>query len=139
MIFVFAIWNDKRKPVVQLLSEEDYECSVNILFVNNTVKVIYDWNLSNYFWNVKMYIKWNNHRHRYNWGSNICTDHSIKYFCNYDFFPSFMWILSIFLIFLYMLTYIYSYDIMLEQMWNKHAYLMSHLPPPSTPKHITRL
>lgn len=36
MIFVFAIWNDKRKPVVQLLSEEDYECSVNILFVNNT-------------------------------------------------------------------------------------------------------
>lgn len=96
------------------------------------MKVIYDWNLSNYFWNVKMYmyIKLNNQRYRYNWGSNICTDHSIKYFCNYDFFPSFMWILSIFLIFLYMLTYIYSYDIMLEQMWNKHAYLMSHLLPP---------
>lgn len=59
MLFVFSYLKWWRKPVVQLLSDEDYKCSVYILFVNNAMKVIYDFNLSNYFWNVKMYI-WKN-------------------------------------------------------------------------------
>lgn len=45
--------------MVQLLSDEDYKCSVYILFVNSIMKVIYDWNLSNNFINVKMYIRKN--------------------------------------------------------------------------------
>lgn len=45
--------------MVQLLSDEDYKCSVYILFVNSIMKVIYDWNLSNNFLNVKMYIRKN--------------------------------------------------------------------------------
>lgn len=70
--------------MVQLLSDEDYKCSVYILFVNSIMKVIYDWNLSNNFINVKMYIRKNT------------TDtvqlglkdiYRIMYFCNYDFFP----------------------------------------------------
>lgn len=31
--------------MVQLVSDEDYECSVYILSLNNTMKVIHDWNL----------------------------------------------------------------------------------------------
>lgn len=41
------------------MSDEDYKCSVYILFVNSIMKVIYDWNLSNNFLNVKMYIRKN--------------------------------------------------------------------------------
>lgn len=47
--------------------------------------------------------------------------------------------INLFDISIYAYIYIYSYDIMLEQMWNKPCISDVTPPPPSTPKHITRL
>lgn len=97
--------------MVQLLSDEDYKCSVYILFVNSIMKVIYDWNLSNNFLNVKMYIR-KNTTDTVQLGLNDMYRRLYIELCIFAimiFFPSFMWILSILLIFLYMLTYNYIF------------------------------
>lgn len=122
--------------MVQLLSDEDYKCSVYILFVNSIMKVIYDWNLSNNFLNVKMYIRKNTtdtvqlglkdmYRRLY---IELCIFAIMIFFplhlCG---FYQFYWYFCICLHII-----IYSYDIMLEQMWNKPC-ISDVAPPPSTP------
>lgn len=67
------------------------------------------------------------------------TMYSILYFCHYDFFLHLCGFYQSYWYFCICLhIIIYSYDIMLEQMWNKPC-ISDVTPPPSTPRHITRL